>query len=223
MDLASFTERRVLESHDLHDSTRQSLNDIYKKRTEQLSEELSFMKGRIIGMLEGNHFVTLESGITSTQYLCHLLGCKYLGYSAFVRLAFKDKGKTTRKCAIDLWIHHGKAGAKLVGGSLNNVEQMCQIAEADIYLMGHDHRKSAATKTRLALSDGNGGFNLSRRKILLARTGSFLKGYEPEKSSYVAEACYAPTDLGVVKIEMTPKREQSGDKDLFFVDLHCSI
>ena len=529
MDLASYTERRVLESHDLHDSTRQSLNDIYKKRTEELAEELSFMKGRIIGLLEGNHFVTLESGITSTQYLCHLLGCKYLGYSAFIRLSFKDKGKTSRRCSVDLWVHHGKAGAKLVGGSLNNVEQMCQIAEADIYCvdetteiltisgfkkigeiasgdgvfsfntnnnkierdiakeviindyegdmyqyknssfdmlvspnhrimyrykngwlfkksreflnmhnqvnfplagifedevdlnnneialsawiiaegsfkcsgiritqksekktkiivtllnnlgykftikkriddmniiyiskesrekityvkeknipnwvsqltknqfdlffyhlvlgdghflpgdksggyyssnkdlmdrlqmalcihgyrtklyykkggfknggwvllfcnktdvasysgklirerikyhgkiwcinthnttmicrrngqvfitgncMGHDHRKSAATKTRLTLKDGNHGVNLSRRKILLARTGSFLKGYEPERSSYVAEAGYAPTDLGVVKIEMTPKREQSGDKDLFFVDLHCSI
>ena len=110
-----------------------------------------------------------------------------------------------------------------MGGSLNAVEKMAQIAEADIYLMAHDHRKSAATKSRLTLGEGGGRIQLSRRKILLARTGSFLKGYEPEKPSYIAEAGYSPTDLGVVKIELTPRRERKNGVDNFYIDLHCSI
>ena len=174
----------------------------------------------IIGLLEGNHHGKFSSsGITTTQYMCQKLGCKFLGVSAFVRLSFVYGKKSA---CVDIWAHHGKSGSRLVGGSMNAVQNMADIADADIYLMGHDHKKSIAMKTRLCLTHGK-GLNLTHKKILMGRTGSFLKGYVPDQSSYIAKALLSPTDLGVLKIELTPKREQAGDKDSFYVDLHGSL
>jgi len=64
---------------------------------------------------------------------------------------------------------------------------------------------------------------LRHKKILLARTGSFLKGYEPEEDSYVAAAGLQPSNLGVVKIELTPKRTFYLKKSRFYIDIHASI
>ena len=61
------------------------------------------------------------------------------------------------------------------------------------------------------------------RRILLCRTGSFLKGYIPDKVSYVVKSLLSPADLGTVKIEITPRREKSEGKERQYLDLHASI
>jgi hypothetical protein len=58
---------------------------------------------------------------------------------------------------------------------------------------------------------------------LIIRTGGFLKGYEPNASSYIADGAMNPTDLGVVKIEMTPRRDTADGNDEYYIDLHASI
>jgi len=235
-DLASYSERQALLTANFHDSTLMSIEDLSRKRTESLIDEVYFMKGRIIGLLEGNHFGELSNGMSTTQLMCQKLECRYLGVSSFVRLVFVHG---TKRCSIDLWLHHGKGASRLVGGSLNTVQQMGESAEADIYLMGHDHKKGIATKTRLVLNDSKGGLKLSHKKVLYGRTGSFLKGYEPDVPSYVVRAGMSPTDLGVIKIELTPKRVQKTivssvmnketnkairhRTDIFYVDVHASL
>jgi len=226
-DLVSASERSILLDKKLHESTHDTLEDLYRSHTDKLAKELSFMKGRCLGLIEGNHYGVFQNGTTTTQRLCEKLDTKYLGVSCFIRIILTNAG--SRRCVtVDLWGHHGKGAARLVGGSLNRVSQMEEAAEADIYAMGHDHKKSVATKTRLKLSGvGPDRFRLSHRKILLCRTGSFLKGYEPGEASYVADSAMNPTDLGVVKIELTPRRERhkdaKGEIDLISVDLHASI
>ena len=117
----------------------------------------------------------------------------------------------------------------MLGGSVNSVQHMSEIAEADIYLSGHDHKKWLALKSKLTLTDGCGVLRLKHKKILLGRTGSFLKGYEPNEESYVAKAGMTPTDLGVIKIELTPKREQGPKEkdrrreDRVYIDIHGSV
>jgi hypothetical protein len=231
-DLASTSERDILLDRKLHDSTRITLEDLYIKHTERLARELSFTKGKLLGLIEGNHFGEFANGTTTTQLLCTRLEAQYLGCSAFIRVFLKyqtGNGKRMDKGTfVDIWAHHGMGAARLVGGSLNRVQQMEEAASADIYLMGHDHKKSIGTKTRLKLKYSPHGIRLSHQKVLLARTGSFLKGYVPGKASYVADAAMSPTDLGVIKIELTPKRitEDKGGKrilDVSEIDIHASI
>lgn len=230
-DLASFSERRVLNGGNLHESTLESLDDIYLERVIDLCKELKFMEGKLIGLVEGNHYAQFQSGDSTTQRMCQTLKCRYLGASAFVRLTLIRKNRCR---SLDLWVHHGRGASRMVGGSMNSVQQMIDCAEADIYLMGHDHKKSVAMKSRLHLSEGNGAIRLSQQKILLGRTGSFLKGYEPDKQSYIAGAALSPTDLGVLKIELTPHiqklpkgdRLKSGAKrylEDMYIDIHASL
>jgi len=222
-DFSSGSERLILGNKNLHDSTLDTLDGLYETNTIRIYNEIKFMNGRLIGLIEGNHYGEFQSGITTTQYLAQKLKCKYLGVSSFIRLVLKHK---TRRnwMSIDIWAHHGKGGSRKVGGSLNRVEDMCFAASADIYLMGHDHRKSCAYVSTMELSKGGTRvLHLHQKKKLLGRTGSFLKGYVPDKKSYVADLALNPTDLGVLKIELTPRRIYRGKKDETYMDIHTSI
>lgn len=216
-DIASASERNILKDHKLHESTILTLDQLYDQFTRDFYNDISFMGGRCIGLIEGNHFGEFSYGATTTQKLCELLKCKYLGVSSFIRLSIKH-GK--HSAAIDIWAHHGLGAARTIGGSLNKVEQMGEQAEADIYIMSHDHKKSVGYGSKLKLSQAMGNIGLVHRKQLYARCGSFLLGYVPDKVSYVADANMKPTDLGVVKIELTPRRPYH---DALRIDIHASI
>jgi len=218
-DMASTSERAILTDKKLHDSSLQTLEKLYLSHTSKFAKELKFMKGKIIGLLEGNHYAEFQNGTTSTQKLAEMLECRYLGVSSFIRLSFRY---AKMKSSIDIWAHHGKGASRLIGGSLNKVQQMGEAAEADIYLMGHDHKKTVGLVTKLVLKSGRGELKLHHKKQLYARIGSFLKGYENDKVSYVADAALSPTDLGVVKIELTPRRPRK-NTDSLYVDIHASI
>jgi hypothetical protein len=220
-------ERNGLRVFALHQSSQQTLEDVVKKLVEDFYEKISFMKGRVIGMLEGNHFYLFQNGMTSTQLLCQKLDCKYFGASALSRISFRST-TGNKSFSIDVFSHHGKGASRLVGGSLNTVQQMAECAEADIYLMGHDHKKSVGMSSRLKLTDGRTGLHLKDRKIIYARTGSFLKGYVEGKESYVTKKLLNPTDLGSVKIELTPRMKSvtKNDKKISekqWADIHASI
>jgi UDP-2,3-diacylglucosamine pyrophosphatase LpxH len=220
-DLSSTSERPILEAHQLHKSTRSTLEEVYDRNVRLLCKEISFMRGRLIGLIEGNHYSTFMDGTTTTQRMCQYLNCKYLGVSAFIRLVLS---KTSIRLArhslsLDVWAHHGLAGGRLIGSSMNSVQRMEEIAEADIFLSGHDHKKSLATMSKLYLSQSKNNFQLNHKKILLGRTGSFLKGYVQGKTSYVADAAMRPSDLGTIKIEIT-MNSAGGRK---WIDVHGSL
>ncbi len=233
-DLASTSERFIIKNPHLHESTAESLDDYARDRVRRMADEMSFMKGKLIGLVEGNHHWKFENATTSTQYMCEQLGCKYLGGNSFIRLSFRlAYTKTNKRASLDMFVHHGRGSARLHGSSLNTVQQMEQTANADIYLMGHDHKKGVSTMNKLELKEGKGSIALHKKKILLGRTGSFLKAYTEGKASYVVKAGLGPADLGTIKIELTPKfkgyknpkydNNKRERKDHFYVDLHASI
>lgn len=226
-DMASQSERAILINPDLHDDTKWTIDDIYTERIARFVKEIKFMQPRIIGMLEGNHYGVFSSGgITTTQMMCELLRCRYLGVNAFIRLAFVYGSKRT---SIDIFAHHGKGASRLIGGSLNTVEQMIANAEADIFLQGHDHQRSAGKVNRLHLQHGGDGLVLRDKTMIVARTGSFLRGYIPDHQSYVVKGVMRPSDIGALKITLTPTREvhkdrrKGGKSDLLSIKIEATI
>lgn len=209
-DLTSTSERSVLSNSSIHESTRSTLDQLYIKQTEEFIDDISFMRGRLIGLIEGNHYSNLSSGITTTQYMALKMGCKYLGVSSFIRLCLEKDGQSR---SVDVWAHHGLGGGRKIGTSISKMEDLTRMADARIYLMGHDHKRQVAMTSRLSLSNGNTGLNLQSQNIVMARTGSFLKGYENEKPSYITDACMPPSDLGAVTIVITPCRSTKNSTD----------
>lgn len=162
------------------------------------------MKGRILGLLNGNHYQVYHDGTNGDQYLASQLGAKYLGVCAAVKINFCVAG---RYCGILLVAHHGRGAGTTAGGRLNSVEKLAGYwPDADIVLMGDNHARGALPMgdklTLVHASRSECGYALKSRKTYIARTGSFLKSYEPGESSYVVDACLPPASLGWVEFDI---------------------
>lgn len=223
-DLGSTSERLVLGDPSLHDSTIKTLEELYMNNVAKFVTDIDFMKPRLIGLMGGNHYGQFKDGSSTDQRMCQYLGCKYLGVNTFVRLSFIKNGASEKRCTLDIFAHHGRGGGRTAGASMNPVHAMANVAEADIYLMGDNHQKAVDHGERLRLvTSHTRGVALTHRKQLYARTGSYLKGYEENEESYIVDALLPPSDLGSIKIELTPKRIQKDGEDRVIVDIHASI
>lgn len=220
-DLVSASERsRIKMGKDgLHESTMSRIEDMYRSTIDDFYETVSFMKNRCIGMIEGNHYGNFGDGTTTTQRLCQKLNAKYLGVISLVRLQFLVT--KTMYVSIDVLAHHGKGGGQLAGTPFNQVAKMADIAEADVYLMGHDHNRGCVTGQRIRpyQNSKTGKIIMRERKVIYGRTGSFLKGYVPGKVSYIADSALKPANLGWIEIEITPHQATTEDGRQLTVEL----
>lgn len=203
LELASSSERRLLRAG-FHESNEEVFRDMMRGLTEELADKLDFMKGRAIGVVNGNHYGELEAGQNTDMYLAELLDAKYLGTTAMIRLSIDYNGKKT---AITLVPNHGQGGGRTVGASLNRVQQMAQAFQGDVYFQGHDHKKGIATSSMLCL---NAACEIIEKPLLYIRTGSFLKAYVDGKGNYIVDGAGAPSDLGAARFDI--KLHMEGNK-----------
>lgn len=203
VELCSTSEREALLRASMHESAKTRFDDVAKGAIKQFANEVEFMRGRLVGLINGNHYWSFPDGTNSDQKLCGHLGCRYLGVSSFVRLTFE--ANNGHRNTLDVWAHHGAGGARLPGGSINRVDQMRDHAEADVYVMGHDHKRGVfPANPRLCIArDASHGLKLQERQAYLIRSGSFLKSYEDGQSSYNVDAARGPSSLGWAELEVT--------------------
>lgn len=213
-DGVSTSERIVLNDPGLHDTTKRTLDDVYKGVSRTLGNELGFMRGRCLGLIGGNHYFAFPDGQTTDHLLAHQLGCRFLGVSSLLRVVFNFGNK--RYAYLDIFAHHGKGGGSLPGSQFNTIEKMAQTAEADIYLMGHTHAKGcipSSPRLRLMSTSHKPYIHLEERTPWLGRTGSFLKAYEPDRVSYNVDAGRSACALGWIEFELTYTRTEKGGHD----------
>lgn len=219
-DFASTSERRALKSIKLHGDTTDHLENFAMRNTKLLLKEIDFMKGRTIGVLDGNHRWDFENGLSDGEVIARELGSTYLGHLAYVRLRIILDNRTRSGVTFDLFVSHGKSSGKLAGNTINRVDDMKLIfPQADFYCMGHDHRKAATPVTILKAVSGNGGLIIKQQDQWLCRSGSFLKGYVENKNSYVAGMLLRPTALGTIELKLKVERSCKNGNDV----LHKSI
>lgn len=200
MDVGSTSERVVIHDERLHESTRKVIADHGRGVVATLANELRFMRGRVLGLIGGNHYSEFDN-TTSDHVLADKLGTRFLGVCTFIRLTFECG---TKSASVDIFAHHGKGGGNLAGSTFNTVEKMQAVADADIYLMGHDHAKGAIpARPRLKLTHSHHGLDVKERTPVLGRTGSFLKAYEPGMVNYNVDACRSPSALGWIEFDLT--------------------
>jgi predicted phosphodiesterase len=222
LDSTSSSERECLETAKLylHDTMKKDLHAMQEAKVELLAKELKFAKGRIIGLLGGNHYWMFKDQTSTDQRLAGLLDCNYLGVSSFIRLTFQYNNQ--RK-TLDIFGHHGKGSGRLPGGSINTLDQMREYAEADVFAMGHDHKRSVTPATpKLYLTHTKSGLDVKSRQQWLVRSGSFLKSFGDGLPSYNVDACRGPCSIGWVELEIMPvfKGKKSCLSDL---DIHGRV
>lgn len=214
-DGISTSERIVLSDPGLHDTTRTTMQNHYKGCAATLSKELSFMRGKLVGMLGGNHYFQFNNGDTTDHMLAASLSTKFLGVCSFIRLSLRFKNRE-KSGSLDIFAHHGKGGGNLPGSQFNTIEKMLTTADADIYLMGHSHGKGCIPsnpRLKLVSTGFNGELTVRERTPWLGRTGSFLKAYEPGMVSYNVDAGRSACALGWIEFEITPVRIRVNGED----------
>jgi hypothetical protein len=221
VDSGSTSERDCVHSilKRLHEGTKIDLSVLAQAKVDLLEEELGFMRGHLIGLLNGNHYWQFEDGTNTDQKLCGALNeglpkekrCKYLGVSSFVRLTFDISG---RRHTLDIWAHHGKGASRFTGTSIKRVEEMQEYALADIFVMGHDHKRAGVPgMPKLFLRHaGKSGLKICEKQPWVIRSGSFLASYEDGKPNYNVDAGRGPCSLGHVELLITPKLHAFGSR-----------
>lgn len=118
-----------------------------------------------------------------------------------------------------VWATHGWGGARTIGAKVKKVEDLVFAADADIYVLSHDHtqvihRLNVLRPPRGAnLTFGRPIYIQIDRKLLV-NTGGFV-----QYSGYIRRKGYTPQDLGTPRIRLEIKKI----KHIFHKDLHASI
>jgi len=153
------------------------------------------IKDKIICLLTGNHEYKIhtEGYGDPTKRLCRELGIKYAGFSAFIRIGVLPR---SHKGRLVIYAHHGWSAGRKTGSNINNIENLAQYWDADVYLVGHSHRLFATRQVRI-------GWN-GQRKLIFGNTGSFLETCTWNTTGYGERAGFPPVKLGCLKIKYFP-------------------
>ena len=219
LDSYSTSERSIIYAEGIHESTRKREEDESKGRVSSLAKELEFMRGKLIGLMEGNHFVKFCDGTTGDMLLAQKLGTRHLGVCTALKVTLQLTN-TGRRVSFDVFAHHGKGGGVTAGGKFNAVEKLANVCEADIFLMGDNHARGCfPLGDRLRLEMHRGKPFLRARQSWIGRTGSFLKAYEPDQSSYVVDRALTPSNLGWIEFVITPRRTSNSKEDRINIEI----
>jgi predicted phosphodiesterase len=179
-----------------------SLSRLINMQIEDITALLIPIKKKCLGLVTGNHEETVRLKFNNDigWTLAKNLGVENLGYDGWIRLCFSRQGGT-RVC-YEIYVTHGHCGAGKSGAKVNKLEDIANFMDADIIMMGHGHKKVIAPPV-LKIGLDNVG-NVTSRKQIAVMTGSFLRTYVENATTYGEKAGYSPCDLGVVKIMLKP-------------------
>ena len=224
VDMASPSNRRILKAAGLYDTVTEALQAKANEDIRAFHSVTGYTKGAWLGLLQGHHYMDMADGTTSDTHIAEALHAPFLGDCALVRIVFdKHKDADGLPVKADIWCHHGRGSGTAVASPINSLEKIARGFDADIYLMGHQHKKIAAPIDELYYS--RGGRLLHHTKIL-ACTGSFLRGYLANSESegraggtYVEKGMMTPVSLGGIVIELGIVKEDYGDR----LDVNVSL
>lgn len=222
IDFMSPSNRARFANAGLYDTALKTVDDKAASLAEDLYlKALKPSKGRWLGLLEGHHFHEYRDGTTTDQDLSKRLDAPFLGSCAFVRLILRLT--KTQRSLVTIWCHHGVGGGITLGAPLNKLERLLASWEADIYLIGHHHKKVAGPIDRVeAVWSGNRTKpSLVHRTKIIACTGGFLKGYaagevdgKVPRGGYVEQKMLNPVALGGILLKIKPRWAGHGKSGL---------
>ena len=172
-------------------------------------EDLTPIKDKILFLLEGNHEANFwrRNNHNYADQVAHGLGVPYTGISAYLLFKFYRKtGKSYDRRTFETYAHHGWAGGRTAGYQVKTIHDLNNIfPNAHMYIMGHNHQLGEALpKTHLYIDKRTEQIREFTQHFFF--TGSYIKGHEKGKGSYVEARAYQPTMIGSPVIEVQPNR-----------------
>lgn len=217
LDFGSPSERRVLTSGSLHETTAMKFDRAHLADLQEFVAMMKPIHKDFLGLLTGHHeylFATAKvmgkwKGRSSDEWLADQFGCDYWGNGvALFRLTFPHD------LTLDMFGWHGGGGAQTPGGRVQKRIRVAEIAPtAHIVGTAHDNAKLAYPRSGLDFQKGS-----IKRYVIGA--GSFQRAYlEGPEAGYAEKMGLVPADLGVAILDI--KIEQRHGR--WRVDYHVSV
>ena len=152
------------------------------------------IKDRILGVIMGNHEIRswFTSGVNLPETISEMIGVKYLGYQGFLNLVVE--GKT-----YSVMLYHGRGGGSTPGGKLNSVVKLNRVANMDLYISGHIHKKLYDQDQIFYAPPGTK--HLVSHKRHYVAIGSSLEYF----TGYAEMQALPPSQTGFVRIHINAK------------------
>lgn len=179
------------------------VSTLLEVQKDYIIEKLEPIKGKILGLLKGNHedTITRHYGFDIHESICRALTVRNLSYSCFLRLRFERKGGD--RFPIQIYAHHGHGGGRKGGAKVNRIHDMGADYFANVYLMGHTHERGWVFNKPM-LDMHHKEERLIQRERLYGYTGSYLKTCQQNVSGYAEKAGFPPTSLGGISFKVKP-------------------
>ena len=223
-DFASTKEQATLKKTNLHKQTIERFDMQVQRENRQFANMIKQMRGKLLGLIHGNHGWSFLDGTNSTDDLASRMGTDALGWLCHYTIAF-DFPDRNSSAVIYIVACHGKAGGKTHGITINQVADLKTIFPiADIYVMGHDHQRAAHPCSVIIPSYNTADSTmLKQKRQFLCRSGSFKKAYQEGQDCYEVGALYKPSDLGALKLRISFHRDRNKSHDRFITDIEAII
>lgn len=218
-DFASTSEKKIIADSGLHDTTREMLDMVAERENRLFAREIKHMRGKLLGFVHGNHSWNFMNGKNSTEDLADRMQTDYLGWICYYHITINVQGK---KISFDMVLCHGRAGGKLAGSAINQVEDLKRIFPlADIYCMGHDHNRGAWPVSVLHWDKYT--MSIKQKRQYLCRSGAFKKGYSENSSGYEIARLFRPSDLGTIRLNISVHRLDNEDVRGMVLDIESIV
>lgn len=225
LDIMSPSNRQKVKSIALYDSAEDLIEEATR---DKIGDFLKIVRGtekRWIGILEGHHYYEFRDGHTTDTIIAQWLEAPFLGTCAFIRLRFATSDGLSRvTCTI--WCHHGAGGGQKSSAPLNKLENIMPYFDADVYLMGHQHKKVGAPIDQVYMTRKR-PHKIQYRTKIIACTGGYLIGYmqgvsqgrKYPRGGYVERRMLSPVSLGCILLYIRPVKTN----DVYRLDMNIGL
>jgi len=190
------------------------MDDNHRESLESgIVEDLKPVKHKILGAVDGDHFVLYQNGRSSTQHILDTLKIPdaYLGRrSGWIMLRIR-RNETRDFTLFKIFVRHGKGSSTTAGTDINALMKQSVGFAGDLYLGGHTHKKWVHS---LPVLDVDRSGKIYERPVAWARAGSLLKGFLEGETTYAEEAEYQPLQVGYPDVYVRTGRRNNNIKVL---------
>jgi len=181
-------------------------DDIVESQRKWIKNLLSPIKGKCLGLLEGNHedSIRLHFKGDVQQHICDDLGVPNLGYSCFTDLVFRRGADEANTFTALGHFEHGSGNAVTKGWKLNLLHK--SMLSFDGILHGRAHHHDIITDSLPYMTLDKTG-RIKQKVKVGAITGCWFRTYSQGiRASYGEKKGYPPTRIGCPVFTIRPFR-----------------
>jgi len=193
-----------------NNAIKSSVSNIYtetmspREQKQFLKEELAEISDRFIAWIPGNHEnrTSKECDSHMVEDLAEYFGQKeiYRPDEAAIKLSFGRTKNPKKKQVYSIYCTHGSGGGKRPGSAINNLELLGLSIDADIYIVGHTHKK-------LAYKNGFRRLDLRNNKVVQTERLFVISSSWSDFGGYAARLMLTPSAKGATPIYIDGRKK----------------